>query len=169
MLYAACCGLLVIVGDGDCLFEYLLLYYQCSLLVVTNKQTPIVHHAEHLANLRKQCAKAPLGVLKAFKAYKQQGGDGDGDVPVKKGEVEAASSNCKPKSSSNSNSRSRAKPAAAEEEQFNTFDNIDAVVEDTDDNSQGVETSSSSNSWGNILNMNATGNKPTGKAAKFAV
>lgn len=156
-----------------------------SLLLVGNKQTPIVHHAEHLAALRKQCAKSPLVVLKSFKNYKlqlQQKVDSNTSYNSKsvadgtRG-VESVTSKTKVKAKPTGSTASSSVTGSVsrEQEQFNSFDNLDKVADAAENDGHGESDTGSSadaitSSWGNILGMGGSaGKKPTGKAAKFAV
>jgi hypothetical protein len=150
-------------------FHHALFHQFHTLLAVTNKQTPIVHHAEHLAAMRKQCSKAPLSVLKGFKAYKQLVGDAGGKGAEAPAPVAVRVPSSSRAATAKPTSTKPAAKSAPEDEQFNSFANLDAVADAEEEvaGADDIEPSSSSSSWGNILSMNS--NRPTGKAAKFAV
>ena len=116
-----------------------------------------MHHAEHLASLRKQCGKSPLPLLKKFKAFKVSGGDSM--VGVATATVTKAATGKIPQSTATSK-RQTTNPKAVEE-QFNSFDNMESVMEIREDSG-----SADSNSWGHILGQSG---KPTGRAGRFTV
>ena len=114
------------------------------MVTSTNSNAPFIHHAEHLATLRKACAKDPLAILKKFKYYKLQN---ESKIHTPTG----GSGGMNPGSKHISKPKTKTKSNPIEKSDFSGFDNLDEITE-----SKGMEAVDSDQ-------------RATGKAAKFAI
>ncbi len=120
---------------------------------------PSVHHAIHLAALRKSCAAAPLKLLRQYKQLLLTAPGPTGAAP------KAAAPTTAPKASGSSSGQRSSAPKTDDGEMLTKFDNLESLTaEDAAHSGDAAEGAATGGGWSGMFSSNSKS-----KAAKFQV